>query len=103
MELQQNDAEAPFIFKTRGERVLQIIGAKPGDLKKPVEKEYVVLFDSGVYMIRDRKTNNHVCRGCYVPTRCRTEKESISAVSPAVTPDAFALSGRSGHGALGMV
>jgi len=68
-------------------RVLQNIGAKPGDLKRLVEKKYVILFDSGVCMIRDWKTNNHVRRDCYSPTRYQAEKESLSGGTSNGTPD----------------
>ena len=68
-------------------RVLQNIGAKPGDLKRLVEKKYVILFDSGVCMIRDWKTNNHVRRDCYSPTRYQAEKESLSCGTSNGTPD----------------
>lgn len=83
-------------FIPNPKRVFQSIGAKASDLKKLVEREYVILFDSGVCMIRDWQTNNHVRRDCYSPTRYQAEKASLCGGTPDavlnvtsnVTPDA---------------
>ena len=74
-----------FVPNTR--RVLQNIGAQASDLQKLTEKEYVILFDSGVCMIRDWKTNNRVRPDCYSPTRYQTEKESLCGGTADVTPN----------------
>ena len=74
-------------FISNPRRVFQNIGAKASDLKKLAEKEYVVLFDSGVCMIRDWKTNNFVRKDRYTPTRYQREKDSLPNGIPDDMPD----------------
>ena len=66
-------------FIANPQRVTRMLGARPRDLNELAEKEYVKMFDSGVCMICDWQTNNHVRRDCYVPTRYQAEKKSVSS------------------------
>lgn len=74
-------------FIPNPKRVFQNIGAKASDLKKLAERDYVVLFDSGVCMIRDWKTNNFVRKDRYTPTRYQREKDSLPNGIPDDIPD----------------
>ena len=78
-------------FIPNPKRVFQNIGAKASDLKKLAEKDYVVLFDSGVCMIRDWKTNNFVRKDRYTPTRYQREKDSLPNGIPDDVPDGIPL------------
>ena len=74
-------------FVASPKRVMSNVGAETPDLRLLAEKGYIILFESGVCMIRDWNTNNVVRRDTYTPTRYQKEKNSVSAAVPDAVQD----------------
>ena len=74
-------------FVASPRRVARNIGAEAEDLNTLEDNGYITLFDSGVCMIRDWKTNNYLRPDRYNPTRYQGEKNSVSPADQSVNPD----------------
>lgn len=57
--------------------IMRSVGATKEDVKILVAKKFLILFDSGVVLVKHWKINNYIQKDRYHPTKYRAEKEQI--------------------------
>nr|DAP58869.1 MAG TPA: replisome organizer [Caudoviricetes sp.] len=65
-----------FVNNPRG--IMRQINATNDDLRILVAKKYVILFDSGIIVIRHWRIHNYIQKDRYKPSKCLSEKGQIS-------------------------
>jgi hypothetical protein len=65
-------------FINNPRRIQRMIGANDDDLKILIAKSFVILFESGVVVIKHWKIHNYIQSDRYKPTVYREEKELLS-------------------------
>lgn len=57
--------------------IMRMVGATKEDVKILVSRKFLILFDSGVVLVKHWKINNYIQKDRYHPTKYRAEKEQV--------------------------
>lgn len=67
-------------FVSAPKKILRLTNASDDDLKILVAKGFLILFESGIVVIRDWKINNYLRKDRYTPTRFKEEFEQLDII-----------------------
>lgn len=65
-------------FVSSPKKITKMVNCTLNDLNTLIEAGYLILFESGVVVIRDWKVNNYIQKDRYTPTRNQDERRKIT-------------------------
>ena len=65
-------------FVSNPKKITKMVNCTMEDLKRLIEKGYIIPFESGIVIIKDWKINNYIRSDRYTPTRYAEEMKCIS-------------------------
>ena len=68
-------------FVNNPKRLQRLIGAGDDDLKLLIAKRFILIFDSGIIVIKHWKMNNYIRNDRYTPTMYQNELDSLEIKS----------------------